>query len=245
MAAQQQDNPLAMLDTLPISSWLYPRILLGIPIERALYHAEKTFFSFAEIFVQGPTYLRSAYGRTDVVRNSMALELLRTTGTHLLMLDSDHVHPANIIQSLSKWPLLFDEVKVVCGMNFRRKPPYDPIFGNLSASGGRPIVTEWGQGLLETEEIGAASLLVHRSVFEEIPYPWFQNIYDIDDLMNHRWPGEDIYFARKCWKHGIKVYVDTTTTSPHCTDAEINETTFRQYMAEHPQEFTNVQSLGR
>lgn len=245
MAEQQEHNPLEVLDTLPISGWKYPRILLGIPIERTLPHAEKTFFSFADIFAQSPTYLRSSYGRTDVVRNSMALELLRTTGTHLLMLDSDHVHPQNIIQSLCKWPLLFDNVRVVCGMNFRRKPPYDPIFGNLSAGGNRPIVTEWGAGLMETEEVGAASLLVHRSVFEELPYPWFKNIYDTKELLAHRWPGEDIYFARQCWKHGIKVYVDTTTTSPHCTDAEVNEITFRQYMEDHPQEFSDVQSIGR
>lgn len=238
----QENNPLAVLDTLPINSWTYPRILLGIPIERTLAHADITFWSFAEIFLQGPSYIKSTYGRTDVVRNQMALELLRTTSTHLLMLDSDHNHPFNIIQSLSRWPLLYDDVRVVCGLNFRRKAPYDPVFGNLSADGDRPIVVNWEKGLLATEECGAASLLIHRSVFEELPYPWFINIYD-EGVLRHKWPGEDIYFARQCAIHDIPVYIDTTTTSPHCTDQTITETTFRQYMADHPEEFSNVQSF--
>jgi len=239
--AEQFNSPLAQLDVLPISSWVYPRVLLGIPIERTLSHADKTFFSFAEIFSQGPSFIRSTYGRIDVVRNQMVLELLRSTATHLLMLDSDHAHPANIIQSLCRWPLLYEEVRVVSGLNFRRKAPHDPVFGNLTADGDRPIVTEWDQGLLTTEESGAASLLVHRSVFEEMPGPWFKNVYTEDDWYRNSWPGEDIHFSRECQRLGIPFYIDTTTSSPHCTDTLVTEETFRQYMARHPEEFNDVQ----
>lgn len=235
------DNPLAVLDTLPINSWNYPRVLLGIPIERVLPYADQTFFAFAEIFFQGPAFIKTSYGRTDVVRNLLGLELLRSTATHILMLDNDHVHPANVIQSLCRWPLLFDDVKVVSGLNFRRKPPYDPVMGNLTADGNRPIVTTWENGLLPVQEGGAASLLVHREVFETVPFPWFQNIYD--DALKHKWPGEDIYFARKCQEYGYPFYIDTTTQSPHCTDSLVTEETFRRYMQDHPEEFTNVQPI--
>jgi len=156
------------------------------------------------------------------------------------MLACDHAHPSNIIQSLARWTLLFDDVYVVSGMNFRRKAPYDPVMGNLTKHGDRPIVVEWQPGLMPVDECGAASLLVHREVFETLPYPWFQNMYDESDVMNHSWPGEDIYFARQCKEYGYTFYVDTTTTSPHCTSTLITEETFRQFLENNPEDFAHV-----
>lgn len=235
-------NPLAELESLPISSWKYPRVLLGIPLERTISYASDVFFPFADIFAQGPTYLKSSFNvRIDVTRNLMARELLNTTFTHLLMLDIDHIHPKDIIQRLSRWPALYgDDVPVVCGMNFRRQPPYDPIMGNLViGTTRRPIITEWDSGLIQFDECGAASLLVSRKVFETIPFPWFRNVYDYEFVAKNKWPGEDIYFARKCKEYGFPFYVDTTTTSPHITTTAVTEETFRNYLADHPEEFSD------
>ena len=236
---EDNKNLLTMLDVLPISSWTYPRILLGIPLERSISHADEVFFPFMKIATQGPVFIEGKYGRTDVVRNQMVKELLLSTYTHLLMLDVDHNHPSNIIQHLAKWVLLYgDEVPVICGLNFRRKAPYDPVAGILSINGARPLMVEWDKGLMQVDECGAASLLVSRSVFEQMEPPWFANIYD--DVWNNNWPGEDIYFARKCKKLDIPFFVDTTLSSPHATTSMITEQTFRNYMEAHPEEFKDV-----
>lgn len=104
--------------------------------------------------------------------------------------------------------------------------------GWLDEKGRRGTMVDWEQGLVEVDECGGASLLVHRGVFEEIEPPWFFNIYT--DVWADNWPGEDIGFSRKCRAAGIKIYVDTTTSSPHCGDGLVTEETYRAYLAANP-----------
>src|SRR5689334_21215503 len=119
----------AVLGTLPISGWSYPKVLVGILLERAISHADKVFWPFMHLAMQGPRFAEEAHGRIDYIRNKMVMNLLQSDCTHLLMLDIDHIHPENIVQRLSRWVLLDPGVRVVSGMNFRRGKPYDPVFG--------------------------------------------------------------------------------------------------------------------
>ena len=226
---------LSILDMWPVSSWEYPRVLVGIPLERAISYAERVFFRFMAIASQGPAFVEMPYGRIDLVRNIMVQKFLTTDFTHLLMLDIDHEHDPYIIQKLAKWALIRPEVKIVSGLNFRRKAPFDPVAGIYSADKSvRQTMYEWDPGLVEVDETGAASLLVHRDVFLEIEPPWFTNIYD--EVLQNNWPGEDIGFCRKAKAAGFKIFVDTTVSSPHCTDIVVTEETFRIYVAGHPNE---------
>lgn len=230
------DIDLSVLETTPICAWDYPRILVGIPLERTVSYADKVFFPFMQIAAQGPAMIESQYGRIDVVRNVMATQLLTSTYTHLLMLDIDHIHPSDIIQRLARWTLIFPQLDVVSGLNFRRKKPFDPVAGTYSAvdSYDRPMLTQWPKGLVRVDEVGGASLLVHRRVFERLEPPWFFNIYD--HVWENNYPGEDIGFSRKCKQAGIDIYIDTTTSSPHCTEATVTEETFRAYLKEYGNE---------
>jgi len=225
----------AVLNTLPISDWSYPKVLVGILLERAISHADKVFWPFMHLAMQGPRFVEEEHGRIDFIRNKMAAHLLASDCTHLLMLDIDHIHPADIVQRLSRWVIMDPSVRVVSGMNFRRGRPFDPVFGNYNGHKKRMTTVEWDLGLIQTDEVGAASLMVHRSVFEQMEPPWFFNVYD--NVWANDWPGEDIGFCRKLKELDIPIYVDTTTTSPHITDGVITEQTFRDYMAAHPQEF--------
>lgn len=230
------DNVLSVLDQLPINSWAYPRIILGIPLERSVSYADQVFFNFMQIASQGPAMFDMPYGRIDVTRNLMATALLQSTYTHVLMLDIDHKHPLDIIQRLARWPLIFPEVKVVSGLNFRRGEPYDPVAGtDYDIDGKRAILTDWPEGLFKVKEVGGGSLLVHREVFEQLEPPWFFNVYD--HVWENSYPGEDIGFSRKCAEAGIDVYVDGSTSSPHCTDNLITRETFDAYRAMHPERF--------
>jgi len=230
---------LAVLNTYPISKWSYPRILVGIPLERAISYADKVFINFLRIAAYNPAFIDRPYARVDLIRNLMVEDLLASpTYTHLLMLDVDHKHPVDIIQRLARWVVIFPEVRVVSGMNFRRQPPYDPVMGNITGD-ARPVVTSWVKGLIEEDEVGGASLLVHRSVFEEMEPPWFFNIYD--RVMENNWPGEDMGFCKKCRELGIRIHVDTTTSSPHATESLVTEETFRNYMANNPDRFKDIE----
>jgi hypothetical protein len=227
-----------VLDQLPINSWAFPRILLGIPLERAVSHADEVFVNFMQIAIQGPALLDIPYGRIDVVRNLMATALLESEYTHLLMLDIDHKHPTDIIQRLSRWVLAFPDVKVVSGINFRRGAPFDPIAGtHRDATGKQVVLTSWPEGLFKVNEVGAGSLLVSREVFEQLEPPWFFNIYD--EVMQNSFPGEDIGFSRKCAAAGIDMFVDSTTSSPHCTTTFITAETFHAYRKAYPEHFND------
>jgi hypothetical protein len=50
--------------------------------------------------------------------------------------------------------------------------------------------------------------------------------------MDNVWPGEDMGFCLKCHDAGIDLYVDTTITSPHLIDAEVDEEAYRAYIAD-------------
>ncbi len=216
---------------IPIREWDYPRIVLAIPLERSISYASDTFFQFLGIAQTGIPILNFPYGRTDLVRNKMALSLLQSDFTHLLMLDIDHIHPIDIAHRLGKWVIANPDIKVVGGLNFRRSAPYDPCCFIRGEDGGLYPPVVWDQGLIEVDAIGTGSILISKEVFTQIEPPWFYNDYSM--VMSDQWPGEDMGFSKLCNDAGIPLYVDTTTTSPHLAHGAIDETSFRQYVAEH------------
>ena len=217
-----------ILNSLPIGEWPFPRVLVGILLERTISHADEVFFPFLHIAAQAPAMVKHPYGRTDVVRNNMATELLKSDYTHLLMLDLDHAHPENVIQLLSRWVLMdADKYEVIGGLNFRRSAPYEPCCFYTNEK-GIFAPAEWDAGaLLKVDAIGTGSILISRRVFERLEPPWFYNIYD--DVWRNNWPGEDIGFSHKCRQNGIEMWVDTECTSPHITNGRVDESTFRRY----------------
>lgn len=226
------------LSTLPIASWAWPRILVAIPLERTISHASLVFHRFMEIAAQGPALLKQDYTRTDLARNRFAMKLLQSQYTHVLMLDIDHIHPADIVQRLARWPMMNPEIQVVGGLNFRRSEPYEPCaFLTDEKTGTVNALASWGPGLAEVDYLGTGSMLIAREVFEKIEPPWFFNVYGVEANWADEWPGEDIGFSEKCKKAGVKMYVDTTTTSPHVSERLITEQTFRAYLEKHPEKY--------
>lgn len=216
------------LNTYPIAAWKYPRVLVGIPMERAISHADKVFWQFMAIAKQGPAFLPIPYMRTDLYRNKAAANLLQSDFTHLLMLDVDHIHPVNIIQQLARWVLLDrKKFQVIGGLNFRRGEPYEPCAFQVDNNGDIYTMAEWEQGLVKVDALGTGSILIAREVFEQLEPPWFFN--DYSEAWKDNYPGEDIGFSAKCRAAGIGLYVDTTTTSPHMIDSQVTEETYRSY----------------
>lgn len=219
------------LETLPISAWEWPRIVAFVPQFPALPHADDVFYGFWAIAQQGLPIMQISYGRTDLVRNRAAMLLLQSDFTHVLMLDADHQHPPHVTQLLARWVLDDPTRLVVGGLNFRRGEPYDPCAYLRGEDGLLYPPSEWQRGLVEVDAIGTGSLLIAREAFERIEPPWFFNDYSM--VMEDRWPGEDIGFSKKCNEAGIKLWVDTTTTSPHMIDAVVDESSYRDYLADH------------
>jgi GT2 family glycosyltransferase len=80
-------------------------------------------------------------------------------------------------------------------------------------------VVDYPEGLIEVDVTGAGCLLIHRSVFEKLAYPWF-----LHPRVDY---SEDVYFLRNAKKAGYKVYVDTTVKCLHDTTMTVSEAMFK------------------
>ena len=158
----------------------------------------------------------------------MAKWLLDSDFTHILMLDADHLHSADVVERLTRWVVADPKIQVVSGMSFRRGPPFDPNAWMLDEAKNRtyPLLS-WGQGLIKVDLIGGSCMLINREVFEVLPWPWFCFTY----AGPGQFGGEDIYFSRKCKAAGISIYCDSTTVSPHLTKHWITEADYREAIA--------------
>lgn len=205
------------------------KVLLGIPMERTI--GQRAFFGFADILVQGWPLAQQDYTRNDIARCNLAEYLLQSEYTHLLMLDSDHVHPSDIVDRLARWFIVYpDQVQVVGGLNFRRGEPYDPCAFIDPGDGSFRRMAEWCKpdeepGAIEVDALGSGSIMIERKVFEQIDRPFFGYDYSIEG-----WPGTDMWFSAKCRKAGIKLWCDTSTTSPHISDQLIDGETWKAWM---------------
>lgn len=206
-------------------------------------HADKVFYNFWSIAMLGLPIINMPYGRTDVVRNKGAIELLKSDYTHILMLDIDHLHPAYIVHNLARWVVVDPKIEVVGGLNFRRGAPFDPCCFLHGKNGDMFPPSDWEKGLMEVDAIGTGSILISRKVFETVPPPWFWN--DYSKVWEDKWPGEDMGFSKNCREHGIRMWVDTTTTSPHLIDAVVEEESFRQYQEDNPQPVIDIEEFER
>lgn len=205
------------------------RVAVGIPMERTML--QEAVFGFIGIFQQGWAFAQLPYTRNDVARHKLASFLLDSDYTHLLMLDSDHVHPPDIVQRLARWFQAYpDMVQVVGGLNFRRGEPYDPCAFVDPGDGQFHRLAEWGRGAVEVDALGTGSMMIARSVFEQLPEDagWFDYEYP-----NHTgWPGTDMTFSKRCREAGITLWCDTTCTSPHIGTMLIGEDTYRTFLAQ-------------
>ena len=222
-------NP-EVLRQLPIRAWEYPRILLSIPMFAALPYAADVFYDFMAIAARGPAILRGGYQRTDAARETACEQFMDTDFSHILMLDADHKHPPDIIQRLAKWVIDDPGKLVVAGLNFRRTEPYEPL-AYIIDDNEYHTLWNWDSGLLEVDRIATCAILIAREVFEQIRKPWFY--MHSDNLGKAKWSSDDMAFCLHCKEAGIQIWCDTTTTSPHMTQAFITEDTYIKYVEDN------------
>lgn len=147
-------------------------------------------------------------------RQSICDKLLTAGCEWLFFMDSDMVVPTNTIHGM-----LSRQEKVVAANCVRRKRPCSPTARKANTwmnQGGtseliytRPDST----GLEQVESIGFGVILIHRSVFEALPRPYFDHVWQ-PEVMNAEtglkgmFSGEDIYFCLLCREAGIPIYID-------------------------------------
>lgn len=183
---------------------------------------------------KGYVRLSLAYMRTDITRNMLSsffAKEARSPDDYLVMLDYDHKHPHNIIERL-----VSHNVPVVSCLAFRRGPPHYPCVWFYDTDGLFKHPKTWEQKLYRVAVVGSGAIAIKRRVFDElatkgIKSRWFQYTYPPDSDID---PSEEIHFNNLCRNHGIPLYCDFATQSPHLKVGYIQEHAWQEWLRLHP-----------
>ena len=88
---------------------------------------------------------------------------------------------------------------------------------------GYVAIDHWdGDGILEVDIIASGLMLIHRSVFEKIGFPWFKWTKDTEVCGFGHGMSEDFNFCEKAKSAGIQIVVDSTVRASHiCGEMKI------------------------
>lgn len=175
--------------------------------------------------------LYSEYGRTDIVRQGLAVEFMRVSKSPcdtLVMLDVDMDHPSDIIERL-----VGRNVPVVAPLYFRRGPDYEACAFRRNGDGGLHHLATYPPGLHRMDAIGTGAIAIQRHVFDtlrSLGHEWF---FKYEYQRNYISPSEDLYFCKICEEANIPMYVDTTIEVPHIGYGFVDRETRAAYEADH------------
>lgn len=206
----------------------WPRILIGIPLP--MYMNSVPFYAFWKIASRGWPIIELPPDRCDAARNIYARKAAKSGATHLCLLDADHIHPPDIVERLARWVIADPKKQVICGWQHRRTKPYNPCVYVKMEDGNYYWLHEKPEGepLLEVQGVSAASILVDVEIFKTIPAPWWSYTYKHAD--EDLYPGTDGAFSALMREHGIRMYCDTSITSPHMNNfASVSHETYQAY----------------
>jgi hypothetical protein len=195
-------------------------LAIGIPLTFPMVPSG-FFYSFAHMERPDFVLIHADNGPIDTLRNDLVEKAMEIRATHLIMMDTDQIYPANTIPRL-----LSHKLPIVGCMVHRRYPPFDPIMlrGKPGAYEG---ITEYKEGsLVEVDATGAGCLMFDMQVFRKMPSPWFKfrKMERTGEGI-----GEDIGFCIDLKEAGYKIYVDTSLECGHLTTLCVNRNTHRLY----------------
>lgn len=210
-------------------------VYVYVPMEKAVgeYAVNALLLVAAHCGKKGYSQIVLPSMRVDVARNravQMFLKESKADDDVLVMLDADHVHPADIVTRL-----VAHNVEVVGALAFTRGAPFMPCFF-YHMDGHFHSVTDWTHvGLMPCDAVGTGAIAIRRSVFAKLngagygPF-YFQCIYP--DRADQSTPSEDMYFASACFLSGIQHHVDTSLVTPHLMMSAIDESHFRAFQTD-------------
>jgi hypothetical protein len=206
-------------------------IKLGIGMPLSFPYIYSDFFdSFMQL--KRPSnweFFRTTHGLINTMRNQLVVRAMQTGCSHLIMLDTDMIyHPDTIMKLL---PQCTAEKPIIGALCYRRYEPFDPLLFRGKPGAYKTVVNWEPNKLIEVDATGTGCLVFHMSVFDVIPYPWFEFEFINPTAMRGSMIGEDIKFCSKVREKGFPIYVDPTVPSGHLTMWEVTHETFVMYKA--------------
>lgn len=137
----------------------------------------------------------------DHARNELVRRMLKDGSKHIFFLDDDVLPSPDAYEKLSSVPC-----EIVSGLYWKRQGRIVPTLYREAHPLPEPIhIPEGGSPVIEVDYAGGGCLLIHRSVFERIRYPWFEWKVDKEDLPVSDRMGEDFTFSKKARQAGLRI----------------------------------------
>jgi hypothetical protein len=146
-------------------------------------------------------------------------------GDWMFMMDAD-AFPASAdgVNRLLAAATANPDIKIIAAPSTRANYPFMSAFGKFNSEGmAIPFRYgyEFGDDEIDTEEscvmevewTGFHYVLIHRTVFEAVPFPWFQ--LGVNDEESGITYGHDIRFCRLAKRAGFGTYVDFSVKVGH------------------------------
>lgn len=142
----------------------------------------------------------------DIKRNKLVRLAIEDGCNKILFVDDDVVVSPGSLLKLTQ-----HSVPIVAGVVARKSYPHDLMIYKDGPDGKR-YIPKLEQELFEIDSAATSMMCVDRSVFKQLPEPWF------------KWGGEtggmteDIFFCWKCKTNGIRIYCDPTIIGGHLNE---------------------------
>lgn len=187
-------------------------------------------------------YAKASGVRTDQNRNLMLKRFLdEDYGDEdaILHLDADMTYPSDM---LIKY---YEHNKEAMGcLYFKRRAPFEPILYNIvKETTHRPFEVIDPRNidknaLINVDAVGTGGLWTKKKAVKKLgDDPWFyygKNFYlpfEADYKQGH-----DIWYCKRLRDVGVKIFVDMSIRPKHIGKQEIDESTWLDYIAKHPEE---------
>jgi GT2 family glycosyltransferase len=150
-------------------------------------------------------------------RNALVQKALELEATHICFVDDDMIVPE---EGLIK--LLEHDVDIVCGLAFRRLPPYDPCIFKVVENKDIYPIESINNGLIDIDGCGSAFILIKTNVFKKMPQPWYVwGDKSLGIYVDKGGLGEDISFTMRAKRMGFRVCCDTDLIVQHIGEEQI------------------------
>ncbi|MBA7702028.1 hypothetical protein ES703_110779 [subsurface metagenome] len=135
----------------------------------------------------GTLWLESRGLSLTTNRTKLIREALKSDATHFFFLDDDVIAPDDVIPTL-----LAANLPIVCGLYMAKKAKGErglSAWMKVSEKGYAAIGLEQTGRYVQVDVTALGCVLLHRSIFERVPEPWF--VWDPDSI------SEDFFFFEK------------------------------------------------
>lgn len=193
------------------------RVAICVPLRNNYMHYKFAASLVTLLKLPGTNYINTVRYIIHESRNLLVKEALEKNATHVLFVDDDMVFPPDALVRL-----LEKDLDIVCGLAFRRRPPYDPcIFVNVNDKDIFPV-EHINEGLMQIDACGSAFVLIKTEVFKAMPEPWYVwGDTSLGIYTDKGGLGEDIAFSLKAKRAGFNVCCDTSLIIQHIGEEEI------------------------